>query len=137
MFLDHLKAMRPPGVSSSRKEAEKEGEDPEPQQDNVSFQICLKIENKFIFVFYQGDETLLFVEVHVEEGFSHFSLDTDESYELELSEPEGGVLQTAVLTARTWYGLHHAFETLAQLISWNSITERFQIYTQVVCWYLT
>ncbi len=73
---------------------------------------------------------LLLLDLSVEEDFSYLDpTSTDEGYSLRLDPPSGG-LQRASAAARTWYGLHHAMETLSQLISWNAAEGSFQVHSE-------
>ncbi|KAJ8891061.1 hypothetical protein PR048_010570 [Dryococelus australis] len=57
---------------------------------------------------------------------SSFKSDTDERYQLQISEASNGRVNASIL-ALNFFGLRHGMETLSQLIIYNDITQELQI----------
>ena len=73
----------------------------------------------------------VYVNVVISSEYAYPSLDTAESYSLTLNAPVGSVLQVQI-SAATYQGARHGLETLSQMISWNALTDLYQIHRTAV-----
>ena len=70
------------------------------------------------------------IHVNVASEFSTLNIHTDESYELKIIPPkEETIIYVIYVTANSYFGARHAFETLTQLISYDEITDSLQTFT--------
>ena len=72
----------------------------------------------------------LSLHVNVKDPLNTFTFHTDESYELKIIPPvERTIIYVINITANSYFGARHAFETLSQLINYDEITHSLQTFT--------
>ena len=116
MFLGYLTAMKTGEERNSKAKA---------KAGNTGVSISATVEGEFTDLFlgtdesYQASLTLTFL-----------TLDLTLTFQLIVTTAPGGNVDVEIASS-TYYGFRHALETLSQMITWNSFTGRFQIYSEV------